>query len=776
MIAPGGNDGKSAPGEDPQDATERLPDDPRLMQAVNEYLAELERGGAPRRGDFLTRYSDLAGPLSRCLDGLELVHAAAPPVAPVTTPTERPAAIEGLPANPLGDFRVIRELGRGGMGIVYEAVQISLERRVALKVLPFAAAFDGRHLQRFRNEAQAAAQLHHTNIVPVHAVGCERGVHFYAMQLIDGQPLTVWVEGRRRERQARITGTKPSTSANPERDRASLRFAVRCIVQAAEGLEHAHEAGIVHRDIKPANLLVDVRERVWITDFGLAQFHDDAGLTQTGDLVGTLRYMSPEQAAGKRALVDPRADVYSLGATLYELVTLEPMLPGRNRQELLHQIMHQTPRAPRSVERSVPVDLETIILKAIGKAPGERYPSARAFAEDLQRHLDGKTIHARRPTVVERAMKWARRHPSVVVATVAVLALATAGLWVSNRMIAEEQAKTARRAEEAERRFTQAREAVDVLVTVCEEELGENPIFQGTRQRLLETALDYYKSFLEEQRGNAEQTAALNAGEARVRAILDHLSAFHGARLSYLVRDPNVQEDLRVAADQVAQLGQLEAARTNESSLAGILQSDQMARLRQIALQVQGVAAFHETVVLDRLELSGDQRERIHKIERDATASPWFGPPGGGPMFGGMRRPDAADMGRFRAAMNDPATRDEIERAFSGDERAASRLFAQFQQRRGLSNEADSRPADPEIGRDIERAWAGDGSALRRMMDRAKTASMASSAAAIARVIDVLTPQQRERWAALVGEPFRGLSDAARPSPMPWPPFHRGRR
>src|SRR5262249_27475726 len=185
----------------------------------------------------------------------------------------------------LGDFRIVREIGRGGMGIVYEAEQMSLKRRVALKVLPFAGALDARQLQRFKNESQAAAHLHHTNIVPVHAVGYERGVHFYAMQFIDGQTVAALIRDRRRADRSGASGpgsdggppdeTAPHPAAarsteRSARDPAFVRTAARLGVQAAEALEHAHGLGVVHRDIKPANLLVDERGNLWVTDFGLA--------------------------------------------------------------------------------------------------------------------------------------------------------------------------------------------------------------------------------------------------------------------------------------------------------------------------------------------------------------------------------------------------------------------------------------------------------------------------------------------------------------------------
>ena len=253
----------------------------------------------------------------------------------------------------LGDYRLVRELGRGGMGIVYEAEQVSLGRRVALKVLPFAAALDPPQLRRFQTEAHAAAQLHHTNIVPVFSVGCERGVHYYAMQFIDGRTLAQVILDQQR---AEPPGHEPSwphsgpSALGTTGDRARFRLVAELGIQAAEALDHAHRLGIVHRDIKPANLLLDVRGNLWITDFGLARLQDEAGLTMTGDLLGTLRYMSPEQALAHRGTVDHRTDIYSLGVTLYELLTLRPAWRRTDRQELLRRIAQEEPIAPRRLD------------------------------------------------------------------------------------------------------------------------------------------------------------------------------------------------------------------------------------------------------------------------------------------------------------------------------------------------------------------------------------------------------------------------------------------
>src|SRR5207245_1307861 len=361
-----------------------------------------------------------------------------------------PGAAAGL--GQIGEFRLLREIGRGGMGVVYEAYQTSLNRRIALKVLPFAAAFDPKQLKRFDNEARAAAQLHHTNIVPVFAVGHERGVHYYAMQLIDGQSLAALIEelGRNEpsawrqavsrdkvpardspvaaeqssvaEQLAKHNGGSETAAAHhasltterSTRRTSFFRTVAQLMQKAAEALEHAHQAGVVHRDIKPANLLLDVRGNLWITDFGLALFQSTTGLTMTGELLGTLRYMSPEQVSAKRGEVDQRTDIYSLGVTFYELLTLCPAFDGQDRNELLTQIAFDDPPAPRRRDRAIPVELETIVLKAIAKEPAERYATAQQMAEDLQRFLDDKPILARRPSAADRTRKWMRRHPGPV--------------------------------------------------------------------------------------------------------------------------------------------------------------------------------------------------------------------------------------------------------------------------------------------------------------------------------------------------------------------------
>jgi serine/threonine protein kinase len=675
-------------------------DDPRVLAVVQEYMSELDQGRQPDRGSYLSRYPELAGAISQCLDGLEMVRAAGPRSS--SAGADRGGTSEHAP-RALGDFQIVRELGRGGMGVVYEAVQLSLGRRVALKVLPFAATFDARQLQRFKNEAQAAALLHHTNIVPIYAVGCERGVHFYAMQLIEGHSLAVLIAQLREQAGLVPTGGRSASRAaegrgagshgadmggsfsatntylgSPRRSRdevnalpsppapsehlhstavASLTMTgrtargdnyfqkvVRLMIQAADALEHAHQVGIVHRDIKPANLLVNTAGTLWIADFGLAQFQADASLTRTGDLVGTFRYMSPEQASGQRTTVDHRADIYSLGATFYELLTLEPVFAGETRHELLYEILHGEPKAPRHINRAIPFELETIVLKSLRKTPAERYGSAAEMAEDLRRFLDNRPILARRPTPIDRARKWSRRHPSVVVATVLLLTVCLVGLGISNRMIADEQAKTAQRANEAEELFRQARQAVDVLVEVAEEELADNMYMAQTRKRLLQTALRFYQDFIEERRGDAASQADLAAGEQKVKGILRELELLRRGMQTLLLHNPVVIDELQLSEQQDDQIAELMrqwdgqwpklrreldgldeesrrhrlalVAEKREQVLGHVLDAKQMRRLGQLLMQWQGFSAFKEPEVVAALELTGDQRAAIRKIER----------------------------------------------------------------------------------------------------------------------------------------------------------------
>jgi serine/threonine protein kinase len=437
---------------------------------VEQYLERLQAGETLDPSEFAAQYPEHAEALRQLLPALQVMAELSRSAF-----RDRPSlavsdAISGPELGIVGDFRILREVGRGGMGVVYEAEQLSLHRRVALKVLPLAGGLDPRQLQRFKTEAQAAALLHHTNIVPIHAVGCERGVHYYAMQFIDGQNLAATiaelrvVEGLDEPRgtearettstaASRLFGEGPrrvgSTPMSCTGNRAHFRHVAGIGVQAAEALDHAHGLGVIHRDIKPANLMLDAAGRLWISDFGLARLQDDAGLTMTGDLLGTLRYMSPEQALARRGYLDHRTDIYSLGATLYELLTLQPAIDGQDRQEVLRMIAQEEPASPRKLNPAIPRELETILLKGMNKEPGDRYATAQELADDLRRFLEDKPIKARRPSAYEQVSKWVRRHPSAAIATVATLMTAAFILAVAVALISRERAATQKALEQA---------------------------------------------------------------------------------------------------------------------------------------------------------------------------------------------------------------------------------------------------------------------------------------------------------------------------------------
>jgi serine/threonine protein kinase/Flp pilus assembly protein TadD len=428
-----------------------------LVEALAEYHEAADANRPIDREAFLEKYADIRHELSGYLDSFDLIRAMAPELADTSGSTS--TSTDELPQRAtLGDFRIVREIGRGGMGVVYEAEQISLGRRVALKVLPFAAMLDRQQLARFKNEARAAATLDHPNIVAIYSVGCERSVHYYAMQLIEGQSLAQIVEQLRKEQDTGCSmldaGSRQSSSIQHQAssiDTAPIahlttlpdfnskdyfRTIAQLGIQAAEALDHAHQNGILHRDIKPANLLVDDTGKLWITDFGLARMEADAGMTMTGDILGTLRYMSPEQALAKRVVVDHRSDIYSLGVTLYELLTLQPAFSGDDRQDLLRQIAFEEPRALRQISGRIPQDLETIVLKAIEKNPAQRYATAHELAADLRNCVAHQPIKAKPPTWRDRIVKWSRRHPAAVRATMTVLLItaivvAAAMGWVS---------------------------------------------------------------------------------------------------------------------------------------------------------------------------------------------------------------------------------------------------------------------------------------------------------------------------------------------------------
>ena len=313
----------------------------------------------------------------------------------------------------LGDFQLVRQIGRGGMGVVFEAVQKSLGRRVALKVLPSSLLSGDDQLRRFEQEARTAAALHHTNIVPVFGVGQDQGFHYFVMQRIDGHGLDALL-------------LEPDRKLTPKQ-------VARLGGQAASALAYAHHQNVLHRDIKPANLLVNEDLELWITDFGVAKALEAEAVTRTGDVVGTLRYMAPEQVIGE---ADVRSDIYSLGLTLYELLAGRPAIDDSSiRQAIVARRPAPSPPPLRQLNPDVPIDLETILQTAMSNDPAARYQTASSFQQDLNAFLEGSAISVRRTPVWERIHRWGRRNPAVAALSVlsmmllaSVAVLSTTGL------------------------------------------------------------------------------------------------------------------------------------------------------------------------------------------------------------------------------------------------------------------------------------------------------------------------------------------------------------
>jgi WD40 repeat protein/serine/threonine protein kinase/Flp pilus assembly protein TadD len=451
--------------------------DVMLERLAAEFVERHRRGEHPSLTEYADRYPDLAGDIRELFPALVQIEKLKPAADPTRAFEPTAVSSDGTRPERLGDYRILREVGRGGMGVVYEAEQESLGRHVALKVLPPSALLNPTYLERFRREAKAAAQLHHTNIVPVFGTGEHDGVPFYAMQFIRGEGLDKVLADVRRMRQqpgtapaptilasegsiahSLLTGQftapaadppvrpadrplAPSTSGlsvrGPEAD--YCRGVARIGVQVAEALAYAHRQCILHRDIKPSNLLLDPQGTAWVTDFGLAKAEGTDELTHTGDIVGTVRYMAPERFDGRSL---PESDVYGLGVTLYEMLALQPAFEASNRGRLIEKVLHEPPLPLRKLDPHVPRDLETVVLKCLAKDPRERYATPAALAEDLRRFLAGEPVRARRVGLGERALKWVKRRP-VAAALVAVSGLAAlalvglaVGLWYNGQLSA----------------------------------------------------------------------------------------------------------------------------------------------------------------------------------------------------------------------------------------------------------------------------------------------------------------------------------------------------
>ncbi|MCA9126806.1 MAG: serine/threonine protein kinase [Planctomycetales bacterium] len=433
----------------------------KVDQIAEEFSAAIRSGLAPSIADYLQMYPDESGQLARLLESISMIEGMKQQFEMGKDETTSPAI------DALDDYQIVREIGRGGMGIVFEALHQSLGRRVAIKVLAESLLERHQQLSRFRQEARAAARLRHSNIVPVYGVGHANGYHYYVMDYVNGCSMAAWLGNARtdyanenthtlasRGRTARTTsldatidtlqvGGNYSTTCwanlkggNDKRpsflnlgaSKDGCRWIARKGATICDALEYAHTQGVLHRDIKPANILVDQANEVWLADFGLAKLFGQGELTKSGDIIGTPQYMPPESFNGK---YDARSEVFAVGLTLFEMLTGRPVNSGRSASEIIRQaLLCDIPR-PTKLTPTIPADLETIVLKALCKEPEGRYQSAGEMRDDLLRYCDGRAIQARRLSSMERLLRWTKREPLVSSLTAASFLLLVALSLVS---------------------------------------------------------------------------------------------------------------------------------------------------------------------------------------------------------------------------------------------------------------------------------------------------------------------------------------------------------
>jgi eukaryotic-like serine/threonine-protein kinase len=558
---PNENAGQPSPGSDTD----------RLGAILETFLARYRQGERPSVPEFVNRHPELAEEVRELLPALvemEQLGSHAGEADSACQASSRADAVERAPLHGsrrlperLGDYRILRKIGSGGMGVVYEAVRESLHSHVALKVMHARFRGDQTYVRRFHTEASSAARLHHTNVVSVFDYGKHDGVYYYAMQYIaghgvdrilddvrrlrggerdraspasadvvrlpwmtqseaqhggerdpesdrviessprpvalglldgrcgadpvvgvtnaatpddpattgevDSQPVDAiestrsgrfellsnpaddgWQSPARALEETSLPGTGPSSGSSSLTGKTEDRYfreVARLVAQAADALAYSHERGVLHRDIKPSNLLIDATGTLWVTDFGLAKFEGDEDLSRSQDLVGTLRYMAPERF---RRSSDRRSDIYALGATLYEMLTLQPVFEGRDQLHLIDRIKNEPPTPPRHHDRRIPRDLETIVLKALAKDPGDRFATADKLAAELRRFHENRPIQSRPVPWNERLWRWGRRNPMIaslnVLAaclTIAIAVISTEAAYRSSRLASQLQTK-----------------------------------------------------------------------------------------------------------------------------------------------------------------------------------------------------------------------------------------------------------------------------------------------------------------------------------------------
>jgi serine/threonine-protein kinase len=483
----------------------------RLDAVLAAYLEAVRSGEAPSRQHLLETHPDLAEELASFFADQDRLDCL---VAPLRT-----AAADAGPSRAgqtLGGYEILEEVGRGGMGVVYKARQAAAGRLVALKMLRAGRGAGAADLRRFRTEAEAVAGLDHPHIVPVYEVGEHDGQPFFSMKFVEGGSL--------------------AASRKDARGPAAPREAARLMATVARAVHHAHQRGVLHRDLKPGNILLDAQGQPYVSDFGLAKrLGEDTALTQSGTVLGTPSYMAPEQAAGQKGGATTAADVYSLGAILYELLTGRPPFKGELPVETLRQVLDEAPAPPHALRPGLPRDLETVCLKCLEKEPRRRYDSALALVEDLERFLAGEPVLARPVGRAGRLWRWCRRQP-VVASLGAALLLSLAGglglaLWRAHevQLHLEEsehlRGQAATNLGKSDASFHLAHKAADDFCNRVDAELAGKPGLQPLRRRLLKEALGYYHEFLRQRGDDPALRAELADAYHRVAWITTEVGA-----------------------------------------------------------------------------------------------------------------------------------------------------------------------------------------------------------------------------------------------------------
>lgn len=541
-----------------------------VVLVLERFLAELEAGRSPDRNAWLEQHPHIAEELAECLDGLEFLRRAS---EPVDWPN---------PEHRLGEFRLLRVIGRGGMGTVYEAEDRRTLRRVAVKILPPATANETNQ-KRFQHEIRAAASLDHPHIVPIETVGQENDVHYFSMKLIEGGSLAEWSESvidvnttaiRPIWHRERLGSTLPQgeLTTSYHANGRDHRWIAGLMLQAADALAYAHTQGIVHRDIKPANLLLEADRHLWVADFGLAYVPGVTRLTQSSAMVGTLRYMAPEQIDSKFGAVDHRADQYGLGATFYELLAGRPIYPDNDRGSLITRILNDEPRHLRAIEPKIPRELETIVHKLLAKNPSKRYSSMSEVVADLQRFLDGRPVQARLPTAFDRAADWMLNHQSTVAMLLCFGVLLLVGMIYNQSRLVQERDKTRFEREEARRAVD------DFWTSYSERVLDQVPEQDPRRREFLQKALGYYNRLAAADAPRSTDRLAAAIASRKVALIHQRLGQLDLAhkeiencivRLESLLREqPNTTEIIRELAISTSDRGNFHriCARWNDAS------------------------------------------------------------------------------------------------------------------------------------------------------------------------------------------------------------------